>query len=225
MEFQSTTEICEVGLASNLQGVLVAGTLEIAQSAWDLMNNTLLFLAPWNWFGSWGGLLRLDLGDTYAYYGLTKVTRSKANLDCITNTIEDLSKPTKKSYYYFSEMQYYLAALKATQDLYLAFHKMDIINIVPVFAAAEAIGQIAMAAMAMSLQVDASEVAPYQKYVEPKFTGGGKSQTPEPAPSPNPKVDPTKPVGPEQPVDPAKPVDPAEPEVNPSGPVDPSKNG
>ena len=174
MEFESTTEICEVGVASNLQGVLVAATLEVAQSSWDLMNSTILYLAPWNWFGNWAGLLRIDLGDTYAYYGLTKVTRSKANLDCITNTLDNFSKPTKKSYYYFSEMQYYLAALKASQDFYLAFHQMDILNIIPIFAAAKEIGQIAMAAIAMSLQVDASEVAPYQKYVEPKFAGGSK---------------------------------------------------
>ena len=104
MEFQSTIEVCEVGLASNLQGVLVAGSLEAAQSAWDLMNSTLMVLAPWNWFWSWFGLTRVDLADTYAYFGLTKVTRSKANLDCITNTLEDYSKPTKKSYYYFTEI-------------------------------------------------------------------------------------------------------------------------
>ena len=113
MEFESTIEVCEVGLSSNMQGVLVAGTLEVAQSVWDFINSTFLFLAPWNWFGNWFGLLRVDLADTYAYYGLTKVTRSKGNLECITNTIANMSNPTKKSYYYFTEINYYINAMKA----------------------------------------------------------------------------------------------------------------
>ena len=122
MEFDSSLEVCEVGLASNLQGVLLASTLELLQSSWDYLNSTFLFLAPWNWFGNWFGFLKADLADTYAYFGLTKVTRSKANLECITNTLVNLTNPTKKSYYYFTEIQYYINAMKACEDFFLAIH-------------------------------------------------------------------------------------------------------
>ena len=70
---------------------------------------------------------------------------------------------------------------------------------------------MAMAGIAMALEVNASDVAPYQKYEPDRFApGGGSTPTPDPVPTPNnkPAVDPSKPVVPVNPVDPAKPSDP-----------------
>ena len=51
--------------------------------------------------------------------------------------------------------------MKAAEDFYLAFHKMELINILLLGPMLTEIGQIAMAAIAMALEVDASAVAPF----------------------------------------------------------------
>ena len=48
--------------------------------------------------------------------------------------------------------------MKAAEDFYLAFHKMDLISILLIGPMLTEIGQISMAAVAMALEVDASDV-------------------------------------------------------------------
>ena len=89
---------------------------------------------------------------------------------------------------------------------------MSLIQILPIGQIIKEIGQLAMASIAIALEVDASDVAPFQKYEPSKFAPGG-GVAPEPVPV-VPKVVPAKPVDPVTPAVPVVPAVPVKPDAN-----------
>ena len=139
-----------------------------------------MYFAPWNWFLQWLGFYKFDLSNTYGYGGLVYVTKSKYNLECITNTLENLQTPKEKPYYYFQEMQYYLNAIKSIQNYYMAWHVSSFVRILPFYAILKDYGMIAMAILSIVLQIDAISVPAYEIYVPHSFPpGSGETYNPD----------------------------------------------
>ena len=76
-------------------------------------------------------------------------------------------------------MAYYLNALKAVQDYYIAWHMSSVFPMIPLYAIIRDYGMIAMAIVAIVLQIDASAVLPFVEYTPTSFPpGSGESYDP-----------------------------------------------
>ena len=91
MEYEaSTIDVCEKSLENTWTVVLVSGIFEIVQNCFNLFNSTVGILLPWNWFFQWFGLLRLDLGQAFAYSAIADLALGRTYLRCSASAYEDI---------------------------------------------------------------------------------------------------------------------------------------
>ena len=123
------------------------------------MEDVLLWSLVQNWFGQWFGLLRIDFGQFYGFVTVGDIYQARIHLRCITNVVNNKLAPAKRSdFHYESDITYYLNAVEAAQQLYLAAHQSHLTFLVDSWL--KPLATVCMSIITLLLYSDASYVEP-----------------------------------------------------------------